>query len=84
MGTTPAEEQTPLGVIQRIGATATVITEEVARTAYGARDAKSGRLYPLALVLVAVMAAGFSTPSATDWVMYVALVLLAVWIGGHR
>lgn len=85
MGTVEAPEETNVeGVIQRLGLRAAVIRSAAADTAYGSTKAAGHRLYPLVLVLTAVLAAGFSTPQPTDVVLFFALTLLAVWIGGHK
>ena len=83
MGTTPPEKETPRGVIQRIGHTATVITEEAADTTF-AGHGRSGSIYALILCLVLGLALA-SASSAIALVLGIpVLVLLAVWIGARR
>lgn len=82
MGTVTAPPESDVeGVIQSLGLRATVIRSRVADTAYGATQR---RLYPLVLLLVAVVSTGLSRPDPVDVVTVTALLLLAVWVGGHR
>jgi len=75
MGTAPPEEETGVGVIQRAGHAASIIKEESAEVAYGHR----GPIYPLVLLFLAAIAI-----LTIPLVAMLPLVLLAVWIGGHR
>lgn len=77
MGTVPPEEETPPGYIQRAGHTATVLSEATSEVAYGR---SSGSVYPLLLILAVAALVGIGYP----WFAMVPLLLLAIWVGGHR
>lgn len=77
MGTKAVEQETGVGVIKRMGMRASIVREETSEVAYGRRG---GSLYPLLLIVLA----GASSLTDVEVVAFVALALLAVWVGGKR
>jgi len=77
MGTTAGEPDEVVGITQRLGKITRLVDDRASHTAYGTRG---GSLWPLSLVLVA----GVALLSKIPVVGVVALLLLAIWIGGRR
>ncbi len=80
MGTVTGPEEPTVGVVQRLGETVRLIEDRVIGTTYGNR---TGSLWALLLILVAAIGI-LIEPDWGDIVGTVALVLLAVWVGGRR
>lgn len=82
MGTTAEKPETPAGVIQRVGHRVAILRQDTSDAVYGRRG---GSLYPLVLLLVAASAllvAGASALVPVGVAGLLALLLLALWVGG--
>ena len=77
MGTTDLQPETGIGVIKRVGHSASILRDGASDVAYGRRG---GSLWPLLLVVLA----GSSSLLDVEVVMLISLTLLAIWIGGKR
>jgi NADH:ubiquinone oxidoreductase subunit 2 (subunit N) len=81
MGTTPEEKDPPAGVIRRIGGAVGFVTEEATDTAYGRRGAPA---WPLLLIIIAGVAMFLSENNIAIVFGGLALIGLALWVGGRR
>jgi hypothetical protein len=81
MGTNPEQQDPPRGVIRRVGDRISIITDEVTDTAYGRRGAP---VWPLLLIIIAGVAMFVSGNAPAIVFGGLALIGLALWLGGHR
>jgi len=77
MGTVAGPEEKTVGVVQQLGNTIRLTDDRVSGVVYGH---SGGSLWPLSLVVVA----GIGLALDIFIVGFIALILLAIWIGGKR
>ena len=80
MVTTDEKARKSIGAVKQAGQAAERLYEEIVTTAYGGRR---GSAYPLALIIITIVILGVWYHPA-PYAALLPLVLLALWVGGHR